>query len=69
MVCQEEQRLLSEYGTATSKFAVVVTSLQKELGTLSKDDYDSRVRSVDEARSKSEEARLALERHIRGHGC
>jgi hypothetical protein len=38
MVCQEKQRLLSQYGTATSKFAVLVTSLQKELGTLSKDD-------------------------------
>ena len=69
MVCHEKRQLLSEYGTATSKFAVVVTSLQKDLGILSQDDYNSRVQSVDEARIKSEEARLVLERHIGEHGC
>ena len=69
VVCQEKRQLLSEYDTATSKFAVVVTSLQSDLGTLPKDDYDSRAQSVDKARSKSEEARLALERHIGEHGC
>ena len=50
MPCAEKKRLMTEYDTVTSRFYDVVTKLLREMRALSKDEYDRRARSVDEAR-------------------
>jgi len=69
MKCEEKNRLGVEYGTATGKFAVAVSELQRKMGTSLKEEYARLDRAANDARLKSEEARLALEQHIAVHGC
>ena len=67
--CSEKKRLMTQYHTATSRFHDVVAKLQREMGALWKDEYDHVIRYVDEARIKSEESRVAIDRHVSTHGC
>ncbi len=69
MTCEEKSRLVSEYETAAKRFAEAVTGLQKKIGTSTKSEYERLNRVVDEARLKSEQARLALEQHVAAHNC
>lgn len=69
VVCEEKQRLGLEYEIATKKFSDAVTELQRKMGTSPKNDYDRLSRAADQARVKSEQARLALEQHIASHRC
>lgn len=69
MVCEEKARLVGEYETATGRFSAAVTELQRKMGTSPKAEYDRLQRVSDEARVKSEQARLVLERHTAAHGC
>ena len=69
MVCEEKTRLLAEYGAATKKFSAAVAELQRKMGTSPKAEYERLTRASDDARVKSEQARLALESHIAAHGC
>lgn len=69
MVCEEKGRLALEYDAATSKFAEAVSELRRKIGTSPKDEYDRLERGSNEARVRSEQARLALEQHIAIHHC
>jgi hypothetical protein len=69
MVCEEKTRLVSEFEAATKKFAEAVTELQHKMGTSPRTEYERLSRATDEARVKSEQARLALEQHVAAHGC
>ena len=69
MVCEEKMRLVSEFEAATKKFAEAVSELQYKMGTSQKADYERLGHATDEARVKSEQARLALEQHVVAHGC
>jgi|CZKL01.1.fsa_nt_gi hypothetical protein len=57
-----------EYDTATSKFSEAVRELHRRMGT-SKEEYNRLERASNEARVKSEQARLAFEQHIAAHRC
>ena len=67
--CKEKARLAAEYETATKKFAARVGDLKQKMGTSGKAEYDRLQRVADEARVKSEQARLALEQHVAAHVC
>ena len=69
MNCEEKNRLATEYESSTAKFAEAVAELRKKMGTSAKEDYDRLDRAANEARVKSEQARLALEQHIAAHRC
>jgi hypothetical protein len=69
MICQEKARLAQEYQAATVKFSEAVGQLQRNIGTSTKAEYERLQRISDEARVKSEQARLALEGHLAAHGC
>lgn len=69
MICQEKEGLVAEYGAAAQKFAEAVVELQRRIGTSNLPDYDWLQLVSDEARLKSEQARLALELHTIAHGC
>ena len=67
--CEEKRALLNAYHSATAVFSQQLTNLHAQIGTSSKGEYESMRRSVDEARVRSEETRLALDRHVAEHGC
>ena len=58
-----------EFEIATAKFSGVVTELRQRIGVSTKVEYERLNRAANEARVKSEQARLALEQHIAAHGC
>jgi ATP-dependent helicase YprA (DUF1998 family) len=69
MSCEEKRRLATEYEAATAKFSEAVTELRKKMGTSAKEEYQRLDRAANEARVKSEQARLALEQHVSAHRC
>jgi len=69
MNCEEKKRLAADYEAATAKFSEAVTQLHDRMGTSPKEEYERLDRAANEARVKSEQARLALEQHIAAHRC
>jgi hypothetical protein len=69
MPCEEKARLTIGYDTATSKFSATVSELHLRMGTSPRDEYHRLERASNEARLRSEQARLALEEHIASHRC
>jgi hypothetical protein len=69
MVCDDKTRLTMEYHDATKKISKCVTDLNKRMGNSSKEEYERLQHASEEGRVHSEEARLALEKHLAAHGC
>jgi DNA-binding Lrp family transcriptional regulator len=69
MDCTEKARLMAEYENSTAKFLEAVQELQRKMGTSPKEVYERLDRAANEARLKSEHARLSLEEHIAAHHC
>jgi hypothetical protein len=69
MHCETKVRLTATYETATAVFSEAVTELRRNIGTSTKKEYDRLGRIANDARVKSEQARLALEQHIAEHRC
>jgi hypothetical protein len=63
------KRLLREYEAATVAFSAAVQELRRRMGTSPREEYKRLAHSSNDARVKSEGARLALEQHIATHGC
>jgi hypothetical protein len=69
MSCTHKEQLAQAYKATTARFAEAVAQLQRQIGTSSRSEYERLQRASDEARVKSEQARLALEQHVITHGC
>jgi hypothetical protein len=69
MSCEEKSRLAIEYEISTAKFSEAVTELRKKMSTSPQEEYQRLDRASNEARVKSEQARLLLEQHIAAHRC
>jgi len=69
MECEEKARLMAEYENSTAKFLEAVQELHRKMGTSAKEVYERLDRAANEARLKSEHARLSLEEHIAAHHC
>jgi hypothetical protein len=67
--CAEKSRLLYKYDAVLAEYSRTVSFLYRRIGVLRKDDYQEISAFTDESRLRCEEARLALEEHIREHGC
>jgi hypothetical protein len=67
MSCEEKARLAEDCREATHAFAEAVRELQQGIGPSA--EYDLLRRTSDEARVKSEQARLSLEQHLAAHRC
>jgi hypothetical protein len=65
----EKDRLLKQYADATLAFSNGVQELRRKIGTSPKDECERAEGFSNEARVISEQARLALERHIATHRC
>jgi hypothetical protein len=57
--CEQKRRLLAEYDSITSAFSACVSNLDRQIGTSSREAYEQLRHFVDEARVRSEQARLA----------
>jgi hypothetical protein len=69
MNCDMKARLTIEYEATTTVFSEAVTELKRNIGISTKEEYDRLSRIANDARVKSERARLALEQHIAEHRC
>lgn len=69
MNCEVKIRLTSQYEEATTLFSEAVTELRRKIGISTREDYEQLGRRANDARVKSERARLALEQHIAEHRC
>jgi hypothetical protein len=67
--CREEPRLMAEYEDSTAKYLAAVQELHRKMETSPKEMYERLDRAANEARLKSEHARLSLEEHIAAHHC
>lgn len=69
MDCEVKIRLTSKYEEATTLFSEAVSELRRKIGISTREDYEQLGRRANDARVKSEQARLALEQHIAEHRC
>ena len=69
MRCEVKFNLISDYEAATALFSEAVTELRRKIGTSTKEEYDRLAWAANDARVKSEQARLALEHHVAEHRC
>jgi hypothetical protein len=67
--CTERERLARELDRARSCYTSAAETLRVRAGVLEKTDYQRLNRAVEEAWTKMELARVALDRHIDEHGC
>jgi hypothetical protein len=68
-VCREKQRLIHTYNTETGALARSVEGLAAQAGDPSQAGYGDLWRLAGEGHLRSQQARLALERHVAEHGC
>ena len=68
-LCTAKTALLLTYSDAAKRYCEAVTELDDRLGTISKDEADRLYRVAEDHRASSENARLAMEEHVREHGC
>ena len=69
MNCEVKIRLATEYESSTAKFSEAVAELRKKMGTSTKEEYEQLDRAANEARARSEQARLTFEQHVVAHRC
>jgi hypothetical protein len=69
VTCEEKSRLVGLYEEATGHFLEALKELRRKMGTSPKGEYERLDRAANEARVKSEQARLAVEQHVAAHRC
>jgi hypothetical protein len=69
MYCEEKNRLLEAYATATGAVAKAAIALRAVAATNNHAAFEASLAQSEEARKSAEEARLALRRHSQLHGC
>jgi hypothetical protein len=69
LACEEKERLLIAYDRASSDLSDSVAMLRKHEGVTGKDEYEALCRASEDAHMRTEQARLAFERHQQDHKC
>jgi hypothetical protein len=67
--CPTKTALLAAWHKAAEVYSKAVAELSRQIGIISKDDYENLKRVAEDARERSIEAQAALEAHIEDHGC
>ena len=68
-MCDDKVRLLRVYDQAAHQFSEQVNLLTRDVGKLSKSEYEMMLLAVERARLGAEAARLALDQHVMTHRC
>ena len=67
--CALKTAMLMSYSDAASKYCQAVTELDEQVGYVPRGEYERIHNLTEEARLSVERARLAMEEHVRQHGC
>lgn len=67
--CEDRKALLARYSEATRAYAESVRQLTDRTGTTAREDYLQLRVFAEDARVRSEAARIAYENHVREHRC
>jgi len=67
ITCDEKDRLRRAQACASADFSRAVQVLEGCM--MDRSEYDHLLKFSEEARLRSDQARLALERHVAEHGC
>ena len=68
-MCGEKKRLLQSYEQLELALGKTLTALNKQAGTVSRNEYEALRRAVEVARVEVERSRLAFDAHVREHEC
>ena len=68
-ICEEKSALLHFYETTTQEYVGTLSQLTSRMATVPKGEYARLRNAVEHSRVISENARIALRRHVRKHGC
>ena len=69
MECGEKARLVEEHHKAAIAYSQAARALTRNRSICSASEHRKLQESAHDARTKSTEARVAVERHIAEHGC
>ena len=69
MVCEEKRRLVETYQYVTERYSAAVTELRRDMGTLSKADYDALYRMTEALRDDVMQTQGNLQDQVRAHRC
>ena len=67
--CEERQRLRTLYMEAVERHGRAINDVLEVRGKVSNEEYESIRVLADQAKNARDDARLALSRHKREHGC
>ena len=67
--CNEKTRLLEEYRESVGLYDSAVSALVDARSRVTREAYRRLVTQSEQARERSEQARLVLEKHVLKHGC
>jgi hypothetical protein len=67
--CDERNHREKEHAQAGAEFDVSRKNLQARIGISSKEEFLSLSRKIDQSWAALVRARIALDQHIREHGC
>jgi RNase P subunit RPR2 len=68
-MCPDKEWLHHRYRIAVADYQRAFAVVNARLGTLKQADYEKLRAYIDQARTISENARTALDRHMAEHGC
>jgi hypothetical protein len=68
-MCKEYVRLLEVYQKAVALYSTTLNAMEVSIGTTPQHEYQRTVGYVEQSRLRSEQARIALEKHKTEHGC
>jgi hypothetical protein len=67
--CNEKTRLVEEYRESVRLYDSAVSALVEDRPRVTREAYHRLVAYSEQARERSEQARLVLEKHVLKHGC
>lgn len=67
--CPTKTTLLAAWQKATEIYSQVVAELSRNIGVVSKSEYDRLAKAAETARNHALEAKTALDAHTAEHGC
>jgi len=69
VICKEKRKLLEAYQEITEKYAAVVADMRRNMGTVSKVEFDSLYQATELLHAEVTRAQSELNIHVVSHGC
>ena len=69
MTCTKKMTLLTAYAASVRRFSVALSRLNRQIGAMSKGDFDLLYKKTEDLLQDIAAIRMKLDTHIRTHGC